>query len=147
MPTCWRCCSTSAAGVSPHPQSFAYAVGGGLLCPHPQPLSHIVGEGCRGARRCVLMRVPPSLALWERGAGVRAKKRAPLHTANSSDVPLSGKTPYRRLPNGDHLRFCMRCCSLVICFISLRISNSWFTSALTSSSLTPLPLAMRTLRL
>jgi len=25
----------------------------------PHPLSHRVGEGCRGARRCALMRVPP----------------------------------------------------------------------------------------
>ena len=30
-----------------------------LFRPHPQPLSHCVGEGCRGARRCALQRVPP----------------------------------------------------------------------------------------
>jgi len=29
------------------------------LLAHPQPLSHAVGEGCTGAQRCALPRVPP----------------------------------------------------------------------------------------
>ena len=38
-----------------------------LFCPHPKPLSHSMGEGCRGARRCALMRLPPRPPAGEQG--------------------------------------------------------------------------------
>jgi hypothetical protein len=45
-----------------------------LFCPHPQPLSHCVGEGCRGARRCALQRVPPLPPAGEGDTGGEGKR-------------------------------------------------------------------------
>ena len=73
-----------------------------LFRPHPQPLSHSVGEGCRGARRCALQRVPPLPPCGRGGRGgegntarlpvhARAGKIAPASaTLCRTDVPLPG---------------------------------------------------------
>jgi hypothetical protein len=45
-----------------------------LFRPHPQPLSHAVGEGCRGARRCALQRVPPLPPAGEGDTGGEGKR-------------------------------------------------------------------------
>jgi len=56
--------------------------------PHPQPLSHAVGEGCRGARRCALQRVPPLPPAGEGDKGGEGKKaRLPIHACAGKNSP------------------------------------------------------------
>jgi len=58
--------------------------------PHPQPLSHSVGEGCRGARRCALQRVPPLPQAGEGDKGGEGKKaHLPIHARAGKIAPAA----------------------------------------------------------
>ena len=59
-----------------------------LFCPHPQPLSHAVGEGCRGARRCDLRRIPPRPPAGEGDKGGEGNTvRLPVHACAGENSP------------------------------------------------------------
>jgi hypothetical protein len=60
--------------ASAHAEAHASALQTG---PRAAPLSHDVGEGCRGARRCALMRVPPLPPRGRGGYGVRKRSFRP----------------------------------------------------------------------
>ena len=84
--------------ASAHAEADASAL---QTCPRAAPLSHAVGEGCRGARRCALQRVPPRPLAGEGDKGGEGNKaRLPVHahagkiapasaTLCRTDVPLS----------------------------------------------------------
>jgi hypothetical protein len=79
-----------------------------LYSPHPQPLSHRVAAGCRGERRCALLRVPPlpPVAAECRGARRFARSRVPPRPPVAAEcrgarrfaLPLFSSLA--RLPNG-----------------------------------------------
>jgi hypothetical protein len=59
-----------------------------LFRPHPQPLSHSVGEGCRGARRCALQRVPPLPQAGEGDKGGEGNTaHLPVHACAGKNSP------------------------------------------------------------
>ena len=59
-----------------------------LFRPHPQPLSHSVGEGCRGARRCALQRVPPLPQAGEGDTGGEGNTaHLPVHACAGKNSP------------------------------------------------------------
>jgi hypothetical protein len=85
---CYFGAARGGVGIADKGTSLGLAMGRErtLFRPHPQPLSHAVGEGCRGARRCALLRVPPppdiptargNLPLLRLGWGI-GRRRRPL---------------------------------------------------------------------
>ena len=56
--------------------------------PHPQPLSHSVGEGCGGAWRCALQRVPPLPPAGEGDKGGEGNTAClPVHACAGKNSP------------------------------------------------------------
>ena len=77
--------------------------------PHPQPLSHAVGEGCRGARRCALQRVPPLPPAGVGDTGGEGKRPRLTACMRWEKSPLPQRLlaeplyPYQRLGGGQQL--------------------------------------------
>jgi len=89
-----------------------------LFRPHPQPLSHCVGEGCRGARRCALQRVPPLPQAGEGDKGGEGNTaHLPVHACAGKNSPCfkdfvpNRCTLTRGDTGGEDKRACLPCCN------------------------------------